>query len=236
MLQRCRVQQVWISPGIVGNKSGIGTVFSAGNTPNYFDLPFAGTPHHHFIFAASAPGVYVFDVKATRGVDYQGRPLFDMPFVYRIYMVAGSPSRLFGNVQPSLWYVGRLYDLFLRVQVRREGNVVASAEQPVNPWAIYPYLVGFNTSGSVQIVAKIDKHLSVAVSRNLSGSQRLDWTFPILGDTNGDDRIDQRDLQDVVNGFGSPSSHGDLTGDGTVNLDDLYAVLVHHGQSGQGMR
>jgi len=236
MLQRCRVQKVWISPGIVGNKSGIGTVFSAGNTPNYFDLPFGGTPHHHFVFAASSPGVYVFDLKATRGVDYQARPLLDMPFVYRIYMVAGSPSRLHGNVTPSPWYVGSLYDLFLRLQVRRDGNVVASTEQPVNPWAIYPYLAGFNTSGNVQVVAKLDKHLSVRVSRNLSGSQRQDWTFAKLGDTNGDDLIDSNDLRDVVNHFGGVASHGDLTGDGTVNLDDLYPVLVYYGQSGEGMR
>jgi hypothetical protein len=236
MLQRCRVQQVWISPGIVGNKSGIGTVFSAGNTPNYYDLPFGGTPHHHFIFAASSPGVYVFDLKAIRGVDYQGRSLFDMPFVYRIYMVAGSPSRLYGSVTPSPWYVGSLYDLFLRLQVRRDGNVVASTEQPVNPWAIYPYLAGFNTSGNVQVVAKLDKHLSVRVSRNLSGSQRQDWTFAKLGDTNGDDLIDSNDLRDVVNHFGGVASHGDLTGDGTVNLDDLYPVLVYYGQSGEGMR
>jgi hypothetical protein len=236
MLQRCRVQQVWISPGIVGNKSGIGSVFSAGNTPNYFDLPFAGTPHHHFIFATSAPGVYVFDLRAIRGVDHEGRPLTDMPFVYRIYMVAGNPNRLYGNVTPSPWYVGRLYDLFLRLQVRRDDNVVASTEQPVNPWAIYPYLAGFNTSGNVQVVAKLDKHLSVRVNLNLSGLQRVDWTFPILGDTNGDDLINSRDLQDVVNQFGNVASYGDLTGDGTVNLDDLYPVLVYYGQSGEGLR
>jgi hypothetical protein len=236
MLQRCRVQQVWISPGLVGNKSGVGTVFSSGATPNYFDLPYGGTPHHHFIFAASLPGVYVFDLKAVNGVDYQGRSLADMPFVYRIYMVAGSPSQLYGNVQPSNWYVGSLYDLILQVRVLRGGNEAGRFEQPVNPWAIYPYLVGFNATGSVEVAAKLQKHLSVKVSRNLSGSQRLDWSFPILGDTNEDDRIDEADLTQVVQHFGRNHPSGDLTGDGRVNLDDVVAVLVNYGQSGQDVR
>lgn len=236
LLQRCRVQQVWISPGLVGNKSGIGTVFSSGNTPNYFDLPYGGTPHHHFIFAATAPGVYVFDLRAINGVDRAGRPLLDMPTVYRIYMVAGNVSQLFGNVQPASWYVGSLYDLILQVRALRAGSEVGRTEQPVNPWAIYPYLVGFNTTGNTDIVAKLDKHLSVKVSRNLSGSQRLDLTFPILGDTDGDDRIGEADLTHVVQYFASNRSSADLTGDRRVNLDDLYPVLVHYGQSGEGMR
>ncbi|MDW8103988.1 MAG: hypothetical protein RMM06_04305 [Armatimonadota bacterium] len=236
MLQRCRVQQVWISPGLVGNKSGIGTVFSSGNTRNHFDLPFGGTPHHHFIFATTAPGAYVFDLRAVNGVDYQGRALADMPFVYRVYMVAGNPSQLFGNVQPARWYVGSLYDLMLRVSVWRGGSEIGRTEQPVNPWAIYPYLVGFNATGNAEVVAKLDKHLSVKVSRNLSGSQRLDLSFPVLGDTDGDDRIGEADLSHVVQYFASNRPSADLTGDGRVNLDDLYPVLVHYGQSGEGMR
>lgn len=236
LLQRCRVQQVWISPGLVGNKSGIGTVFSNGNTPNYFDLPYGGTPHHHFIFAATAPGVYVFDLRAINGVDRAGRALLDMPAIYRIYMVAGNVSQLFGNVQPAPGYVGGLYDLMLQVRALRAGNEVGRTEQPVNPWAIYPYLVGFNTTGNADIVAKLDKHLSVKMSRNLSGSQRLDLNFPILGDTDGDDHVGEADLSHVVQYFASNRASADLTGDRRVNLDDLYPVLVHFGQSGEGMR
>lgn len=236
LLQRCRVQQIWISPGLVGNKSGVGTVFSSGNTPNYFDLPYGGTPHHHFVFASTAPGVYVFDLKATNGVDYLGNALADMPYVYRIYMVAGSPSQLYGNVQPSVWYTGSLYGLTLRVSALRHGNELGTTQQPVNPWAIYPYLVGFPTTGDAEVAAKLQKHLSVKVSRNLSGSQRLDWSFPILGDTNEDDRIDEVDLASVVQHFASSHPSGELTGDGKVNLDDLLAVLVNYGQSGQDVR
>lgn len=236
LLQRCRVQQIWISPGLVGNKSGIGTVFSSGNTPNYFDLPYGGTPHHHFIFAAPAPGVYVFDLKATHGVDSGGHTLADMPYVYRIYMVAGSPSRLYGDVQPSVRYVGSLYDLMLAVKVLRNGAELGAMQEPVNPWAIHPYLVGFNATGDVEVVAKLQKHLSVKVSRNLSGAQQQNWSFPVLGDTNEDDRIDEEDLQQVAQLFASSHPSGDLTGDGKVNLDDLTAVLMHYGQSGQGMR
>lgn len=237
MLQRCRVQQVWISPGLVGTKSRVGTVFSSGSTtPNYFDLPYGGTPHHHFIFAANAPGVYVFDLKATNGVDFQGRALADMAYVYRIYMVAGNPSRLYGAVQPSARYVGSLYDLNLRIEVWSNGNEVDSSEQPVNPWAIYPYLMGFQVAGGVEVVAKLQKHLSVKVSRNLSGAQRQDWSFPVLGDTNEDDRIDEEDLQRVAHFFASSHPSGDVTGDSKVNLDDLLAVLTYYGQSGQGRR
>ncbi len=237
MLRSCRVQQVWISPGLVGNKSRVGTVFSSSSTtPNYFDLPYGGTPHHHFIFAANAPGVYVFDLKATNGVDFQGRALADMAHVYRIYMVAGNPNRLYGTVQPSARYVGSLYDLNLRVGLWSNGSEVDRSEQPVNPWAIYPYLMGFQTTGNVQVVAKLQKHLSVKVSRQLSGSQRQDWSFPVLGDTNEDDRIDEEDLQRVAHFFASSHPSGDVTGDSKVNLDDLLAVLTYYGQSGQGMR
>ncbi|MCS6829834.1 MAG: hypothetical protein RMM08_05345 [Armatimonadota bacterium] len=236
MLQRCRVQQVWISPGLVGNKSGVGTVFSDGATPNYFDLPYRGTPHQHFIFAATMPGVYVFDLRATNGIDYLGRALADMPFVYRIYMVAGNPSQLYGNVQPSSWYTGNLYDLKLRVSVLRSGNELGRSEQPVNPWALYPYLVGFNLTGDAQVAAKLQKHLSLKVSRNLSGSQRLDWSFSTLGDANEDDRIDEADLALVVQHFSSSHPSGELTGNGKVNLDDLLAVLVNYGRSGEDVR
>lgn len=237
MLRSCRVQQVWISPALVGNKSRVGTVFSSGsNTPNHFDLPYGGTPHHHFIFASSAPGVYVFDLKATNGVDFLGRALADMAHVYRIYMVAGNPNRLYGTVHPSNRYVGSLYDLSLRISVWSNGNEVDGSEQPVNPWAVYPYMMGFRAAGNVEVVAKLQKHLSVKVSRNLSGSQGQDWAFPALGDTNEDDRIHEEDLQRVVQVFASSHPSGDVTGDSKVNLDDLLAVLVHYGQSGQGMR
>ncbi|MGC8784146.1 MAG: dockerin type I domain-containing protein [Armatimonadota bacterium] len=236
MLQRCRMQQVWISPGLVGSKSGVGVVFSAGATRNYFDLPYGGTPHHHFIFASSAPGVYVFDLKATQAVDHLGRPLAEMPFVYRIYMVAGSPMQLYGNVQPSRWYNGSLYDLMLRVRVLQGASEVGRSEQPVNPWAIYPYLVGFNITGNVQVVAKLQKHLSVKIARSLSGSQRVDWSFAVLGDTNEDDRIDETDLAQVTQSFATNHPAADLTGDGQVNLDDLLTVLVHYGQSGEDVR
>ncbi len=233
MLQRCRVVQVWISPGLVGTKSGVGAVFSTGNTPNFFDLPFAGTPHHHFIFSTSAQGVYVLDLRAINGVDYLGNPLMDMPEVYRIYMVAGNPPRFFGNVQPSPLYDGQLYGLWLKARATQNGSTVASAEQPINPWAVHTYMVGLRGSGSAQIGAKLEKHLSVRVSRSLSGAQQLHLTFPFLGDTNEDDQIDQNDLAHIADRFGSELSSADLNGDGIVNLHDLYPVLVHHGRVGE---
>ena len=37
-LQFCRVQQVWITPGLVGSKSGFGNRFCASGCANFFDL------------------------------------------------------------------------------------------------------------------------------------------------------------------------------------------------------
>jgi hypothetical protein len=73
-LQFCRVQQVWITPGLVGSKAGFGNVFCASGCPNFFNLPTNGTPHHHFIFAASAPGVYVWDVRGINAIAWDGTP------------------------------------------------------------------------------------------------------------------------------------------------------------------
>ncbi len=233
MLQRCRVVQVYISPGLTGTKSGIGTVFSSGNTPNYFDLPYLGTPHHHFIFSASAPGVYLFDLRAVNGRDDRGNPLMDMSTVYRIYMVAGNPPRFFGQVLPSPLYTGAVYGLWLRVRASQNGTTRSTAEQPINPWAIYAYLVALNGSGNAHIGAKLEKHLSVRVSRNLGGAQQMNLTFPYLGDTNEDDRIDSIDLQHVAQHFGGGLSSADLNGDSTVNLHDLYAVLVSYARVGE---
>ncbi|MGQ9737015.1 MAG: hypothetical protein ACUVRT_03740 [Armatimonadota bacterium] len=236
MLSQCRMVKVWISDGLVGTKSGMGVIFSSGNTPNAFDLPTGGTPHHHFVFSASSPGIYVFDLQAVRGVAFNGAPLNDMPYPYRIYMVAGNPSSLRGNVQPSTWYVGNPYHLWLTVYLLRDGQVTHVQQQPINPFAVHTYMVGFNTSGTYQAVAKLDKHLSVSRTLNLAGSQTWNLQLPVLGDVNDDDKIDSDDVQQVCTSFGQYAPSSDLNGDGQVNLDDLYPTLFYYGQVGGGMR
>ncbi|MCS7190900.1 MAG: hypothetical protein NZ843_04785 [Fimbriimonadales bacterium] len=235
-LQFCRVQQVWISPGLVGSKSGFGNVFCESGCSNFFNLPTNGTPHHHFIFAAQSPGVYVWDVRGVNAVARGGATLLDMPYAYRIYMVAGNPLRLFGTVQPASGYQGNLYDLRLTVQLRRGSNTLAQTTQPPNPTAIYPYMVGFNQpAGTYTVVAKLSKHLSRRVDNlNLTSAQSLNWQFTTLGDVNGDDVIDDADLLQVLFAFGTNNFEADANGDGVVDDADLLIVLFNFGAIGEG--
>ncbi|MCS7066739.1 MAG: hypothetical protein NZL85_10780, partial [Fimbriimonadales bacterium] len=223
--------------GLVGTKSGMGQIFCAAGCRNYFDLPTAGTPHHHFIFSTSSPGVYVWDVGAVQGVAYNGSSVADMPQVYRIYMVAGNPARLYGSVEPAQGYAGRLYDLTLTVQVRQPNQAWLSQSLPPNPDAIYPYMVGFNRTGSATVVAKLSKHLSRRRENiPLGGMLRIDWQFPYAGDVNNDDLIDDADLLRVLFSFGQTGTNlpDDVNGDGTVDDADLLTVLFNFGLVGEG--
>ncbi len=235
-LQSCRVQQVWISPNLTGTRSGIGNVFCSQGCQNYFDLPTFGTPHHHFIFATNQAGVYAWDVRAIQAVAHDGTPLADMESVYRVYMVAGNPRRLFGSVQPAPTYQARLYDLFLTVQLRQNGTILAQQTQPPNPDAIYAYMVGFTQpADTYTVVAKLDKHLSRrADGVALSGASQLDWNFHTVGDVNNDDVIDDADLLQVLFAFGSSDPTSDVNGDGVVDDADLLVVLFNFGAVGEG--
>lgn len=239
MLQSCQVRQIWITSGLTGTKSGVGNVFCASGCPNLFHLPFSGTPHHHFIFSATAPGVYVWDLRAVNGVDYQGRTLADSPSIYRIYMTAnpqGSTlNRIFGSVETASAYGGESYDLMLSVQIKSGSSTVAERQLPPNDAAIYDYMVGFTQSGTFDVVAKLSKHLSRKVSGVLlSPNVQLDWSFATLGDVNGDDVIDDADLLQVLFDFGSGRFQSDLDGDGTVDDGDLLIVLFNFGLAGEG--
>jgi hypothetical protein len=66
-----------------------------------------------------------------------------------------------------------------------------------------------------------------------------------LGDTNGDDRVDIVDLNNVRNYFGASRSDvewqsyvgfipGDANGDDAVDIEDLNLVRNHFGDSGPG--
>jgi hypothetical protein len=235
-LQSCRVIQRWITPGLIGRKSGMGNIFCASGCPNFFDLPTAGTPHHHFIFSVSAPGVYVWDCQAVNGIAYNGASVANMQQVYRVYMVAGNISRVYGEVSPALGYGGSLYNLMLTVSVRQSGQPLISQSLPPNPDAIYPYLVGFPRTGSATLVAKLSKHLSRRITNfTLGAATRVDWQFPYAGDLNGDDVIDDADLLMVLFAFGQTGSNlpEDVNGDGTVDDADLLTVLFNFGVVGE---
>ncbi len=236
-LQSCRITQRWITPGLTGRRSGIGNIFCASGCPNFFDLPTSGTPHHHFIFSTAASGVFVWDLQAVQGVAFDGTPLADMRQVYRIYMVAGSPSILYGDVVPAQGYAGSLYDLMLTVSVRQPNQSEVSQSLPPNPDAIHTYMVGFNRTGVATIVARLSKHLSRRLTNfPLGGSARADWQFPYAGDINGDDVIDDADLLSVLFAFGQTGSSlaEDVNGDGTVDDADLLTVLFNFGRVGEG--
>lgn len=239
MLQSCQVRQIWISPGLIGTKSGVGNVFCASGCPNLFNLPFSGTPHHHFIFSATAPNVYVWDMRAVNGVDYQGRALADLPSIYRIYMTANPQgsllNRIYGGVEAASEYAGETYDLMLTVQIKSGGTVFAERSLPPNEAAIYDYMVGFTQSGAFDIVAKLSKHLSRKVNAiTLTPNVQLDWNFETLGDVNGDDVIDDSDLLMILFDFGTHRFLSDLNGDGTVDDGDLLIVLFNFGLAGEG--
>jgi len=54
----------------------------------------------------------------------------------------------------------------------------------------------------------------------------------ILGDVNGDNRIDDRDLLRVLFDFGTGNADSDLNGSGLVDDADLLLVLFNYGQQG----
>lgn len=238
MLQQCRVLGVYISQNLVGSKTGVGNLFCNDGCDNYFDLPYAGTPHHHLKFTApDVPAVYVWDMRLVNAVDYLGNPLNDMPRVYRYYMVAGTPNKVRGSVEAAPQYVGDLGKLTLRVELRSGGDTVASQEQPVcSGIALYPYMVGFTQTGTYDVVAKLSKHLSVRVDGvSLVEDTLMNWEFSYLGDLDGDDTIGLADLNRVLIDFGTAKDEGDVNGDNAVALDDLNTVLLNFGRSGQGL-
>lgn len=235
-LQSCRVQQVWKTPGIQATRSGIGTVFCDSGCPNYFDLPTLGTPHHHLLFAANTPGVYVWDVRAINARARDGSPLGDMEWVYRVYMVAGSPQRLYGAVNINSAYQGNPYRRMLTVTIRQNGSTLAQQSLPPNPDAIYDYMVGFAQSGTFDIVAKLEGHLSRKIAGfTLSGAHEINWEFTTTGDVNNDDLIDDADLLAVLFAFGQAGeTPADVNGDGIVDDADLLVVLFNFGATGEG--
>jgi hypothetical protein len=69
---------------------------------------------------------------------------------------------------------------------------------------------------------------------NLSGAVQVNWAFPVAGDVNNDDTIDDADLLAVLFAFGSNDFEADANGDGVVDDADLLLVLFNFGASGEG--
>jgi hypothetical protein len=233
LLQSVRVQQVWISEGLSGTRAGGGTTFCRSGCVNFVDLT-ALNAHQHLNFVASMPGIYVWDIQGTQGINAVGQPVADMPYAFRIYMQAGTLNRIHGSVQPAEQYAGVLYDLMLTVQLKANGAVLAESRMPPNNRALYPYLVGFTQNGTYDVVAKLDKHLSRKVTMTLESLAQVNWEFPFLGDVNNDDTIDDSDLLQLLFDFGTNETRSDLNGDGVVDDSDLLIILFNFGSTGEG--
>lgn len=233
MLQSVRVQQVWISNGLSGTRAGSGTIFCREGCANFMDLT-ALSSHQHLNFVAATPGIYVWDIKGVQGISAAGQPVNDMDYAYRVYLQAGTLNRIHGNVQPAEQYQGDLYQLMLTVQLRENGAVLAESQMPPNNRALYPYLVGFTQTGTYDVVAKLNKHLSRKVTLTLESLAQVNWEFPSLGDLNNDDIIDDSDLLQLLFDFGTNTMSSDLNGDGTVDDADLLILLFNFGLRGEG--
>ena len=230
-LSAASVLTVWISPGMIG-RIGSNDVACQSGCPNYFTMPEDG--HLHIRFRATQPGIYIWDLRVVDAIDIDGNPVQDMEGVYRIYFKAGNPHYLYGSVDAPN-YQGDLYPLNLTVQIRQGSQTVQTVSIPPVPNALHAYMASFEQAGSYTVVAKLDKHLSRRVDNlNLSGGVQADWQFPVSGDVNNDDLIDDTDLLMVLFAFGTNEFAADANGDGIVDDTDLLLVLFNFGASGEG--
>jgi len=230
-LSAATVQTVWVSSGLIGRLNGVDVV-CRNECPNSFEMNEEG--HEHIRFRATRPGIYIWDLRVINARDLSGNPVPDMAGVYRIYLRAGNPNYLYGGVSaPS--YQGDLYPLNLTLQVRQGSQPVQTVSLPPATNALYAYMASVGVSGAHTVVAKLDKHLSRRVDNlNLSGAVQVNWAFPVAGDVNNDDTIDDADLLAVLFAFGSNDFEADANGDGVVDDADLLLVLFNFGASGEG--
>jgi len=229
-LSAASIRTVWISPGLTG-RIGSTDVACASGCANYFAMNDEG--HEHIRFRATQPGVYIWDLRVVDARDLNGNPVADMEGVYRIYFRAGNPHYLYGAVQAPN-YQGDLYNLNLTLQLRQGNQVVQTTSLPPAPNALHAYMASFAQAGNYTVVAKLDKHLSRRVNLNLQGATLANWQFPVAGDVNNDDVIDDADLLQILFAFGSSDSDADVNGDGVVDDADLLMVLFNFGASGEG--
>ncbi len=98
------------------------------------------------------------------------------------------------------------------------------------------YSLRVNETGDAEVLAQVAPGLAKKVSLNLSGTVNQNFTLT-NGDVNGDNRVDDADLLEVLfnfgcNGFGCT---GDVTGDSLTDDADLLIVLFNFGSVGDGL-
>jgi len=229
-LSAATVQTVWVSSGLIGRLNGVDVV-CRNECPNSFEMNEEG--HEHIRFRATRPGIYIWDLRVINARDINRNPIPDMQDVYRIYLRAGNPNYLYGGVNAP-GYRGDLYPLNLTLHLRQGDRTVQTVSLPPAVDALHAYMASFEASGRYTVVAKLEKHLSRRVDNlNLSGAIGVNWEFPIGGDVNDDDIINDADLLAVLFAFGSNDFWADADGDGVVNDADLLMVLFNFGAVGE---
>lgn len=138
-----------------------------------------------------------------------------------------------GYVQLS-GYAGSTAGKPVRLDLYREGRLVKSVATVLG--ASGEYSVSVYRSGTYDLVLKPEGYLSVKqVGIPVTyGYNTVDWQVPYIGDVNGDNAVDIRDVNPILIHFGAPGPHPcDVNGDGTVGVDDMAAALVNFGRFGQ---
>jgi len=142
-------------------------------------------------------------------------------------------STISGYVQLA-GYAGSPIGKPVKLSLYREGRLVKAVDTVLGPSG--EYSVSVHRSGTYDLVLKPQGYLSARqVGLSLTyGYNTVDWQVPYIGDVNGDNAVDIRDLNPILIHFGAPGPHPcDVNGDGTVGLDDASAVLINFARFGQ---
>jgi thermitase len=133
-------------------------------------------------------------------------------------------------------YTGSFTALNLQIQLLERNTNTVVDTQTVTPNSNGTFTATFfNHVGRFDVALKVDGTLR---KKSLNARVRYPGTnigtiSLILGDVNGDNKIDDQDLLSLLFAFGSNDPLSDLNGDGTVNDIDLLILLFVFGSEGE---
>jgi len=153
---------------------------------------------------------------------------------YRLRAAPDRTYRLSGYLTLES-YRGNVIGLPIRVELRAPGSATPLRTETVN-LLLNGYYTLYQVAPGSYDVAFQGAHWLRKVVRNVAVNDCV-WginTTLTNGDVNGDNRIDDADLLDVLFAFGQTGSNlpEDLDGDGRVDDADLLIVLFHFGSVG----